>query len=74
MNIKSLSDKDLLLKTKALVSREREILTNILHHLREVEKRRLFCDLGFKSLYEYAIRAWVFGIASLPQDQCNETS
>lgn len=28
----------------------------MLHHLREIEKRRLFSDLGYPSLFEYAVR------------------
>lgn len=52
----ALSDTDLLSETKSLVARERELLADILRHLREVECRRLFSDLGFKSLFEYATR------------------
>jgi 5-methylcytosine-specific restriction endonuclease McrA len=56
MMIDRLTDKELLLNLKTLRQREREVLTEILHHLREVERRRLFCDLGYKSLFEYACR------------------
>ena len=51
MNLKILTDDCLLSETKALVQRERELLTNILHHLREIERRRLF--QGHPSLYAY---------------------
>lgn len=53
MNLKHLTDKTLLLDTKTLVNREREITTKILHHLREIEKRRLFSDLKYGSLFAY---------------------
>jgi hypothetical protein len=55
MNLKSLSDGSLLESAKQLVQEEREVLTKILHHLREIERRRLFCDLKYKSLHEYAV-------------------
>ena len=56
MAIQNLPDQDLLKSTKALVSREREILTEVLKHLREIDRRRLFSSLGYKSLFEYAVR------------------
>lgn len=56
MNLKSLSDSDLLAKTDQLVQQERELLSKVLFHLREIERRRLFSDLGFKSLFDYAVR------------------
>src|ERR1700739_555121 len=56
MNVKSLSDQELLTSIETLVLNERELLTNILHHLREIEIRRLFSDLGFTSMFDYAMR------------------
>ncbi len=55
MNLKSLSDSQLLEATKTLVAREREAMTAILWHLEEIERRRLFSDLGCSSLYAYAV-------------------
>ncbi len=55
MNLKSLSDSQLLEATKTLVAREREVMTAILWHLEEIERRRLFSDLGCSSLYTYAV-------------------
>ena len=55
MNLKSLSDSQLLETTKTLVAREREVMTSILWHLEEIERRRLFSDLGCSSLYTYAV-------------------
>ena len=52
----ALSDHDLLSRMRQLVQKERELLTEILHHLKEVERRKLFSDLGFKSLFDYAVR------------------
>lgn len=56
MNLRNLTDDVLLEKTDQLVGRERELLSEILHHLREIERRRLFSALGFRSLFEYATK------------------
>ncbi|MGE4132730.1 MAG: HNH endonuclease [Bdellovibrionales bacterium] len=56
MNLTSLSDNGLIAKTEDLVRSEREVLSEILHHLREIEQRRLFSKLGFKSLFDYATK------------------
>ncbi len=55
MNLKSLSDQQLLTQTKQLAQQERQKLTEILHHLREVERRKLYSDLKYKSLFDYCI-------------------
>ncbi len=52
----TLTDRELLDRTQLLVQKEREMLTDILHHLKEVERRKLYSDLGFKSLFDYAVR------------------
>jgi hypothetical protein len=54
MKLSSLSDDTLDLEIKRLVKSEREILSRILHHLREVERRRLFSVYGLSSLFAYA--------------------
>ncbi len=51
----SLSDRDLLSRMRILVQKERELLTDILYHLKEVERRKLYSDLGYKSLFDYAV-------------------
>ncbi len=56
MNLKHLRDDELLTLTKDLVQMERTTLTKILHHLREIERRRLYSDLGCASLFEYAVK------------------
>ena len=55
MTLKNLSDKDLLAATKSAVHRERETTMEVLRHLQELERRRLFADLGFSSLFVYAM-------------------
>ncbi|NCN42230.1 hypothetical protein GW916_13385 [bacterium] len=56
MNLKILKDGELLKQTKELVRNERQLLTQILQHLREVERRKLFSELGYQSLFEYAVK------------------
>jgi hypothetical protein len=54
--LKRLTDSELLTATQELVKTERVTTTAILHHLREVERRKLYADLGCSSLFEYAVR------------------
>lgn len=56
MNLNHLTDKTLLNDTKILIAQERNCLTNILYHLREIETRRLFAELKYGSLFEYAVK------------------
>jgi hypothetical protein len=56
MKLNHLTDQALLESAKQLAQTERETLTKILHHLREIERRRLYCDAGCASLFEYAVK------------------
>lgn len=56
MNLKHLTDKTLIADLKYLVTREREFLTRILHHLKEMDFRKLYSDLGYSSLFDYCVR------------------
>ncbi|MES2525815.1 MAG: HNH endonuclease signature motif containing protein [Bdellovibrionota bacterium] len=56
MNLKHLTDKILISDTKKLVSSEREVTVKVLHHLKEIDRRKLYSDLGFSSLYDYCVR------------------
>ncbi|MCB9025291.1 MAG: HNH endonuclease [Bdellovibrionaceae bacterium] len=56
MYLKYLKDHELLDRTQSLVKKERYLLTQVLHHLREVERRKLFSELGYQSLFEYAVK------------------
>jgi hypothetical protein len=56
VNLKVISDQDLLSRTQELVQTERDVLTKVLQHLREINLRRLYSDLGCQSLFEYAVR------------------
>ena len=54
MNLKHLTDDQLHESTKEYVQKEREILTSVLYHLKEIDRRRLYSSFGYKSLFEYA--------------------
>lgn len=56
MNFKAITDKNLIEKTERLVREERETLTSVLHHLREIDRRRLFASMGYKSLFDFAVK------------------
>src|SRR5688572_17213685 len=55
MKMSEISNETLLRKTLELAKNEREITLSVLHHLREIERRHLFAELGHSSLYEYAV-------------------
>jgi 5-methylcytosine-specific restriction endonuclease McrA len=56
-NLKALSNETLHQTTQILVSEERRLTTSILWHLNETQSRRLHLELGYGSLFEYAIKA-----------------
>ncbi|MCP4913129.1 MAG: HNH endonuclease [Oligoflexia bacterium] len=53
--MKNISDQILLERTKHLVKTEKEITAKIVKHLDEIDRRKLFCDLKYSSLYDYCI-------------------
>ena len=56
INLKYIKNDQLLLQTKNLVQKERQINIQVLQHLQEIEKRKLYLDRGFPSLFEYAVK------------------
>ncbi|MBS1983884.1 MAG: hypothetical protein JST16_06905, partial [Bdellovibrionales bacterium] len=53
--IRALKDSELLSATKALVQKERAVTMEVLRHLQEIERRKLFANLRYPSLFEYAV-------------------
>jgi hypothetical protein len=53
MNLKSVPDSKLREDTKTLVNEERRIGLAVLHHLKEIDHRKLFAKWGYSSLYVY---------------------
>ncbi len=54
MNLKHLTDEALLAETEKAVKIEKLATLAVLYHLNEIERRRLFAELKFSSLFEYA--------------------
>jgi len=63
-NLKTLANQELHNHTKRLVAKERELTTEVLHTLAEVERRKLFAELGFSSLFSYCTQALGYSEAS----------
>jgi len=55
-SLKNISNVELVNRLKDLVKREQQLTLNILPHLAEMEFRKLYLGLGFRSLYDYCIR------------------
>jgi hypothetical protein len=55
MNLKHLTDKSLHSDTIKLVTREREVTSQILHHLKENDRRKLYSDHHCPSLFAYCV-------------------
>ena len=56
LELKKLSDQDLLTITAQVADKERRITIELMRLLREVEHRQLFIELGYPSLYDYVSR------------------
>ena len=54
-SIRSLKDADLLSTTKSLVQKERAVTMEVLRHLQEISRRKLYADLKYASLFDYAV-------------------
>ena len=63
-SLRFLSPDALLEKTKILAAEERKITLEILNHLREIDRRRLFALRGFSSLFDYATRELGYSAAA----------
>jgi hypothetical protein len=56
MNLKHLTDKSLHIDTIRVVTREREVTSQVLHHIRENDRRKLFSDHHCSSLFAYCVK------------------
>jgi hypothetical protein len=53
-DFKTISNDQLLFATQNLVASERATLTEILHHLIEIEDSRLYLQEGYGAMFQYA--------------------
>src|SRR3954468_17003661 len=51
--VKHMKDQDLIARLKVLAHHERKLLAELIDVLREVDRRRLFLNFGFPSMFEY---------------------
>ncbi len=56
IDLTTLDDRTLLERTTSLVRQERETMTEVLRHLAEVERRKLYASKGYSSLFDYCVR------------------
>ncbi|MFH1017158.1 MAG: hypothetical protein V1798_03125, partial [Pseudomonadota bacterium] len=56
-NLEALTDCELHRKTVDLAKKEQQTTLELLHHLHEVERRKLFAQKGYGSLWEYVVSA-----------------
>jgi hypothetical protein len=64
MNLKNMSDRDVLSKTEALVEKERQVVSELLGFLQEVDERKLYSDRGCGSLFLYCVKVLKYSEAS----------
>src|ERR1019366_8460659 len=56
MDLKCLSNSNLLVETQRLATVERQTTLTLLYHFQEIERRRLHLERGFASLHEFAVK------------------
>lgn len=61
MSLVKMDDDQLLAETKKLAERERKIQVELLWHLLEIQRRKLFLRGGFSSLYDYVVKELGYG-------------
>ncbi|MBA2404178.1 MAG: HNH endonuclease [Bdellovibrionales bacterium] len=56
MKLKHVADKALLNDMSFLAHQEREILAKVLWHLKEIDRRKLYCEVKCSSLFDYCVK------------------
>ncbi len=64
INLKYISNDDLLFRTESLVQTERKIMHLVLTHILEIMNRRLYAELGFDSMYALMIKKYGYSETS----------
>jgi hypothetical protein len=59
-----MSDRDVLSRTEALAEKERQVISELLGFLQEVDERKLYCDRGCGSLFQYCVKVLKYSEAS----------
>ncbi|HAZ11158.1 MAG: hypothetical protein A2X86_08695 [Bdellovibrionales bacterium GWA2_49_15] len=64
MNLKNLKNEVLVQNTKNLIKEENRILSKVLEHLLEIEARKLYLELGYGSIFLFAVKVLGYSEAS----------
>lgn len=56
-SLRQMTDHQLLYAVQSITVKERQLSIQILHHLREVDRRKLYCAQGYPSLFEFCTKA-----------------
>ncbi len=64
VNLKYISNDDLLFRTENLVQTERKIMHLVLSHILEIMNRRLYADFGFDSMFSMMIKKYGYSETS----------
>ena len=64
VSLEALSDDQLLRQIESLSRAEHAAMIHVLHHLNEIERRRLHLDLGYRSMFDYCIRSLEYSPAA----------
>ncbi len=54
--LKQVSSSELLNKVRTLATEERRITLHLIEHLREIDARMLYAELGFESLFAFVVK------------------
>ena len=60
-SLKNKNDQKLIHDTKTLVAQERQVLSDFLHHLREIDIRKLYLKRGYPSLFAFMTQELGYG-------------
>ena len=64
LNLKHLNDAALISKTKSLAVEERRLVSEVIHYLREINRRRLYAARGYESLFAFTVKELGYSDAS----------
>ena len=56
MDLKNISDAELVARLSELTGNERAVTMRVLHFLNEMDRRKLYRELGYSSLFDYCVR------------------
>jgi hypothetical protein len=64
LNVKTLPNEALISQIQSLAAKERRLTTQVLELLREVDRRRLYAEQGFSTLFEFVVKGLGYSEAS----------